>query len=273
MKNSAESLVRFALQSVVVSLLLASGAMAQSQTCMTEEAMRARMRAEGQVESMRAVEVFVDPAKKARWDESTQNLADKQYSGADAYRLVSFQTDRDMLYELERRMRSGGMPPAAVAKGMSEFVEYSELIMKDRFLRIKSSFQQFFLFKRGDKGVVVTQADEKSCIALELQGLTVQHYSLNLPPGWLAPSSKLPRLIEAYRKENRFGVAAYARTKAGDAFIILAKPQFGRGDYDGPVPYYFGGVLLQETKAGGASVVADLMHTRYVEHHDFNFAR
>lgn len=118
--------------------------------------MWARMRAEGQVESMRAVEVFVDAAWKARWDESTQNLAEKQYSGA-VYCLMSLQTHRDMLDDLESRIRRGGMAPVSVAKGLSEFVGYSALIMEDRFLRIKSSVQQFFLFKPGDKGVVVTQ--------------------------------------------------------------------------------------------------------------------
>lgn len=111
--------------------------------------MGARLRAEGQVESMRAVEVFVDVAKKARSDGSTQNLADKQYSGA-VYCLVSLRTGRDMLDELDIRMRRGGMAPALMANGMSEFAEYSALITEDRFLRIKSSFQQLFLFKRGE---------------------------------------------------------------------------------------------------------------------------
>lgn len=108
-----------------------------------------RTRAKGQVESMRAVEVFVDAAEKTRWDESTQNQAEKQYSGA-VYRLVSSRTDRDMLDGLESRMRRDGMAPALMANGMSELAEYSVLITEDRFLRIKSSFQQLFLFKRGE---------------------------------------------------------------------------------------------------------------------------
>lgn len=272
MNKSTEKVLRLALQGIFASLLT-NVAMAQPQACMTEDAMRARMRDEKQIEAMRAVQVFVDAAKKARWDDSTQDFGDQSMSGADLYRLLSFQVDRDNLAALENSMRKKGIPPASTAKGVSELIEYGELIMKDRFLRIKSSYQQFFLFRRGDKGTVVTQSDEKACIALQLQGLTVQHYSLDLPAAWLAPSSGLPRLIEAYRKDHRFGVAAFGRTKAGDSIVILAKPQFGRGDYDGPVPYYFGGVLLQETKAGRASVVADLMHTRYVEHHDFNFPK
>lgn len=271
MEHAADKSVRSALLSCVASLLLAQAAIAQSSACMTEAAMQARMQDEQQVEAMRAVEVFVDPAKKAKWDESTQEMGDQKYSGADMYRLLSFVVDRDQLDALERRMRKQGMSDARAAKAASEMAEFSELVMKDRFLRIKSSYRQLFLFKRGDQGVVVTQTDDKACISMHLRALTVQHYSGDLPPGWLAPSSRLPRLIEAYRKESRFGVAAFARTQAGDSIVILAKPQFGRGDHDGPVPYYFGGVLLQETKAGVASVVADLMHTRYVEHHDFNF--
>lgn len=273
MKSSTKSLMRLALQGIFASLLLANASVAQSKACMTEAAMQARMRDERQVEAMRAVEVIVDAAKRTEWDNSTQDYGGQTMSGADVYRMVSFQADRDNLVELENRLRKSGMTPAAMAKGVSELFEFGELIMKDRFLRIKSSYQQLFLFKRGDKGVVVTQSDDKACIAMQLQGLTVQHHSLDLPSGWLAPSSGLPRLIEAYRKEHRFGVAAFGRTKAGGSIVILAKPQFGRGDYDGPVPYYFGGVLLQENKVGGASVVADLMHTRYVEHHDFNFPK
>lgn len=257
----------------VLGLLLGHGALAQTRACMTEDALRARMRHEGQVEAMRAVEVFVDADKKARWDASTQDYGGQSMSGADVYRMVSFMADRDQLAQLEARMRSSGTPPAAQAKGISELIEYGELIMKDRFLRIKASFQHFYLFRRGDTGVVVTQSDDQACIAWQLRGLTVQHYSLDLPAGWLPAGSKLPRLIEAYRKENRFGVAAFGKTAGGDVIVVLAKPQFGRGDYDGPVPYYFGGVLLQETKSGGASVVADLMHTRYVERHDYNFSR
>lgn len=271
MKNAMSSMVRPVARGFCASLLLAVAASAQSQVCLTEQAMQARMREDRQVEAMRAVEVFIDPAAKAEWDASTVDIGGQMMSGADAYRLLSFQADRDTLADLENRLRKTGMSPAAVAKGLNEMTEFSELTLKRRFLQIESRNQQFFLFKRGDSGRVVTQSEGKACIAMQLQGLTVQHYSRDLPPGWLSPTSKLPRLIAAYRKEQRFGVAAFARTKAGDAIVILAKPQFGRGDYDGPVPYYFGGVLLQETRAGVASVVADLMHTRYVERHEFNF--
>ena len=127
------------------------------------------------------------------------------------------------------------------------------------------------MFKHLDQGVIVTQFDDKACIGMRLKELTVQHYSLGLPPNWLAASSRLPGFIDAYRKENRFGVAAFGRTKAGDSIVLLAKPQFGRGSNDGPVHFYFGGVLLQEKKDGGVAVLGDLMHTRYSEHHEFNF--
>lgn len=241
--------------------------------CMSEEVMRTRMSQEGLVEQIRSVQVSVDPAKKAEWDKSMHDFGGQSMSGAGLYKILSIQTDRDNYYAMEAKLREQGMRPYAIEKGMSEMKEYAELKMKERFLTISSECKQFFLFAGKAVGAVVNQKSGAACIVMRLQNPIVQHFSLGLPPAWLKKSSKLPVLIAAYRKENGFGVAAFSKTTDGDSLVILAKPQLGLGSTDGPVPYYFGGVMLLERQGGEIAILGDLMHTKYVENYSLNSAR
>lgn len=233
--------------------------------CMPEEVMRARMSQEGLVEQIRSVQVSVDPAKRSEWDKSTHNYGGHLISGADLYKLLSIQTDRDNYYKMEASLREKGLRPLAVDKAMAEMKEYAELKMKERFLTISSGYKQFFLFTGNGVGAVVNQKSGTACIAMRLQNPVVQHFSLGLPPKWLKKSSRLNYLISAYRSEHGFGVAAFSQTTDGHKVVILAKPQLGLGSFDGPVPYYFGGVMLLEKQGGEALVLGDLMHTKYME--------
>lgn len=255
--------------------ITSASAMAEAEPdCSTYEEMKTRMlRQERLTPQMQAAQVSVIPAKIAEWDRSMHDFGGESVSGADLYKRLIIATDRDAISMTQEKLREQGWSENRIRRVLFEMKTLAEQKMKQRFATISAGHKLVRLYTGNGVGIVFNVKDDLACIAMRLQDPIVQHYELGLPPFWLKKSSKMPPLIESYRKENGFGVAAFSKTIDGDSLVILAKPQFGAGSSDGPVPYYFGGVMLLESKDGKISNIGDLMHVQYIHEHNFNFPR